>query len=70
MAEIQLAKRSSEQSGKPYYDNAPVEEIVRSATLGTEIATEVLDRLETGRASWPQGADLSDRSREECHGKA
>ena len=60
MAEIQLAKRSSEQSGKPYYDDAPVEEIVRFATLGTEIATDILDLLETGRASWRQDADLSD----------
>jgi hypothetical protein len=60
MAEMQRAKRSSEQRGKPYYDGAPVEEIVRFATLGTEIATEVLDLLETGRVSWRQDAELSD----------
>ena len=60
MAEIQRAMRSSEQRGKPYYDGAPVEEIVRFATLGTEIATEVLDLLETGRVSWRQDAELSD----------
>jgi hypothetical protein len=59
-AEIQHAKQSSEQRGETYYDGAPIEEILRFATLGTEIAMEVLDLLETGRASWRQDAELSD----------
>ena len=47
-AEIERGKRSSEQRGESYYDGAPVEEIARFASLGTEIAAEVLDLLETG----------------------
>ena len=60
VAKIQHARISSEQRGETHYDGAPVEEIVRFATLGTKIATEVLDLLETSRASWRQDAELSD----------
>lgn len=59
-AEIEHNKRSSEQTGQSYYDGAPVEEIVRFASIGTEIAMEVLDLLETGGASWCQDSELSD----------
>lgn len=59
-AEIERNKISSEQRGESYYDGAPVKEIVRFASIGTEIAMEVLDLLETGRASWCQDTELSD----------
>jgi hypothetical protein len=60
ITEIQRAKRSCEQRGETYYDGAPIEETIRFASLGTEIAMEVLDLLETGRAPWSQDSELSE----------
>jgi len=59
-AEIESNKSSHEQNGVSYYDGAPVEEIVRFASIGTEIAMEVLDLLEEDRAAWSQDSELSD----------
>ncbi len=39
----QQAKRRTESQGKSYYGGAPVEEIIRLATVGTEIALVILD---------------------------
>ena len=40
--EIEQEKKKKEQRGEVYYDGAPVEEIVHFASVGTEIAFEVL----------------------------
>lgn len=59
-SEIEQAKKSEEQKGASYYNDAPVEEILRFASVGTSIAFEVLEQLEEGSkgTSW-NDAELS-----------
>jgi len=57
--EIEQAKRRKEKKGIPYYDEAPVEELLRFASLGTKIAFEVLDQLEESEGIWRSDMELS-----------
>jgi hypothetical protein len=56
-SDIEQNKRSAEQQGLNYYDDAPVEEILRFASVGTSVAFEVLEQLEEGNrsTSWDDG---------------
>jgi len=45
--DIQEAKVKEESQGKSYYDGAPVEEILRFASIGTKIALEIFETLRT-----------------------
>jgi len=56
-SDVEQNKRSAEQQGVSYYNDAPVEEILRFASVGTSIAFEVLEQLEEG-TSW-NDAELS-----------
>jgi len=57
--EIDAQKRESEEKGNPYYEGAPVDEILRFASSGTEIALDVLNRLEKNPKIWNQDLELA-----------
>jgi len=57
--EIEHAKMSKEKKGENYYDGAPVEEVLRFASVGTKIAFEVLDHLEENERFWKSDMELS-----------
>ena len=52
-------KKSKEQRGLSYYNGAPVKEILRFASVGTEIAPEILEKLEENEKPWSQDTELS-----------
>ena len=56
---MHACKRSTEQRGEAYYDGAPIEEVLRFASVGTKIAFEVLDHLETDENIWRSDMELS-----------
>ena len=58
--EIEQAKKGSEKNGKIYYDDAPVNEILRFASIGTKITFEVYQVLETDKEVWFSDKELSD----------
>lgn len=58
--EIEAAKKKKEEKKEPYYDGAPVDEILRFASIGTEIALEVLDRLEQNLNTWNRDLELAE----------
>ena len=47
------------EKGETYYDGAPVDEILRFASSGTEIALDVLNLLEQNRNVWYQDLELA-----------
>jgi len=57
--ETREAKIRKESQGIPYYRGAPVEEILRFASVGTKIALQVLDLLETGERHWTSDKELA-----------
>ena len=57
--ETEQAKRSKEQRGEDYYDGAPIKDVLRFASVGTKIAFEVLDHLETNEKIWKSDMELS-----------
>jgi len=59
-AEIERNKRNSMEMGTAYYNDAPVEQIVQFASIGTKIAMEILDHLEKDQDIWSQDSELSD----------
>ena len=56
--EIERDKVKNQSQGIPYYREAPVEEILRFASIGTEIALQILDFQETGKQHWASEKDL------------
>lgn len=58
--EIEQAKKRSAKNGNIYYDGAPVGEILRFASFGTQIALEVLQVLETDKDRWYSDKELTD----------
>lgn len=57
--EIELGKRSKEKKGIPYYNGAPVKDILHFASFGTKVAFEVLDQLEENGGIFKSDMDLS-----------
>lgn len=57
--EIEQAKKRQEESGRAYYKGAAAEEILRFASVGTEIALQILDELERDQERWSSDAELS-----------
>lgn len=57
--EVEQAKKRREESGRAYYKGAAVEEILRFASVGTEIALQILDELESDQEKWSSDAELS-----------
>ena len=57
--EVQNAKKQSEIDCKPYYDNAPVNEILNFASIGTEIAFEVYQTIKDNKDVWTTDNELS-----------
>ena len=57
--EIEEQKKVMEEKGEPYYDGAPVDEILRFASIGTQIALDVLNSLEQNRNIWDQDLELA-----------
>jgi hypothetical protein len=58
--EIETAKRNKENKREPYYDGAPVDEILRFASIGTGIALEVFGQLETNENTWERDVELAE----------
>lgn len=56
---LRKQKAKSESEGKPYYRGAPVEEILRFASVGTKIALKILDAVEAGEESWAFDKELA-----------
>ena len=56
---LQKQKARNESQGKPYYRGAPVEEILRFASVGTKIAVQMLDLVETGERPWVSHRQLA-----------
>ena len=57
--ETEQAKKSKEKRGEDYYDGAPIEDVLRFASVGTKIAFEVLDYLEANQRFWRSDMELS-----------
>jgi len=57
--EIEHAKRSKEKKGIPYYNGAPVKDMLHFASFGTKVAFEVLDQLEENEGIWRSDMELS-----------
>jgi hypothetical protein len=56
---IREAKARNESQGIEYYGGAPVEEILRFASVGTKIALHILDLVETGERPWASDKELA-----------
>jgi len=58
--EVKVVKKNNEARGVIWYDGAPVDQIVRFASIGTQVALEILDRLERFKNSWNRDFELAD----------
>lgn len=56
---LRKQKARSESEGKSYYRDAPVEEILHFASVGTKIALKILGIVEAGEESWASDKDLA-----------
>jgi hypothetical protein len=56
---IREAKKEKESQGEPYYRGASVEEIIRFASVGTKIAFQILNSLESGEHRWGTDHELA-----------
>jgi len=56
---IRGQKARKESQGISYYRGASVEEILRFASVGTKIALQILDVVETGERSWASDKELA-----------
>lgn len=57
--QVEAAKKNKEEKQEPYYNGASVEEILRFASIGTQIAIEVFERLEENENVWSQDIELA-----------
>lgn len=56
---IRKEKARKESQDVPYYRGASVEEILRFASVGTKIALQILDLVETGEPHWTLDKELA-----------
>jgi hypothetical protein len=56
---IEKAKESNESKGHDYYRGAPVEEVLRFASVGTQIALQIMETLEAGEKPWASNKELA-----------
>jgi len=57
--EIQNEKASKESQGIQYYRGATVEDVLLFASVGTKIALQILDRMETAEQLWISDKELA-----------
>jgi len=57
--EIEQAKKLNEEKGEKYYDEAPIEEILRFASIGTKIALNIFYILNDNKEWWNSDTELA-----------
>ena len=58
--DIMTARERAIASGKDYYHNAPVNEILRFASVGTKIAIKILEKTENQKKTFINTMELAD----------
>jgi hypothetical protein len=59
-AVVEQAKKKTEQRGGVYYGGANVDDVLNFSSLGSQIAFEILDRLEENPSAYTSDATLGD----------